>query len=378
MSARDSSEANAVPPAEISVLEQRYRRLLLLLPRHYRELREDEIVATFLAAQRARDRENFDIALRYGAPSWQEKRSIMVLAMRARWAVDESPARSRIRFQAAQRAVFGMLTLNAMAAVLALTAHIVMSVAPFDAETRPLLPGELVSTIGLWEAWQNYSYLAWLAALPLVLVGRRWSLLTAAIIAQLPSVTTVTRSGFGWLTALPVALWLALGVVLVIMAMCGVRLAITRLKLWLGTAASAVIFLALIQTIAYLWMLSVAPAHLAEVPNVLLLYSALAADDTAWSAWAVVLAAVIVAGRRVGASRDTATWLAITYLAVGLLLLRVSSGWPLLTLLPHHYQLTSSAAIIIAGVIIHIAALLTVALISYRRSRRTGAEINNA
>jgi hypothetical protein len=73
------------PSREPSVLELRYRRLLRLLPRGYREVRADEMVGTFLATMHDADPDNFDLTLTHGRPSGAEIRAVAVLAVRARW-----------------------------------------------------------------------------------------------------------------------------------------------------------------------------------------------------------------------------------------------------------------------------------------------------
>lgn len=72
----------------MSRLEDRYRRLLGVLPAWYRERREDEMVGTFLA-----DRDD-ELDLEYGWPGWGEAWAVAVLAVRTRLAAPGGPPRA--------------------------------------------------------------------------------------------------------------------------------------------------------------------------------------------------------------------------------------------------------------------------------------------
>ena len=87
-------------PTEPSPLEARYRRLLRILPRAYRRVREEEMVTTFLAAERAADPENWDLAQKFDGPDRAEKRSMVALALRLRWGRSVAPERYGARLDA--------------------------------------------------------------------------------------------------------------------------------------------------------------------------------------------------------------------------------------------------------------------------------------
>nr|WP_042188795.1 hypothetical protein [Kibdelosporangium sp. MJ126-NF4]CEL18467.1 hypothetical protein [Kibdelosporangium sp. MJ126-NF4]CTQ97950.1 hypothetical protein [Kibdelosporangium sp. MJ126-NF4] len=71
-----------------SRLEQRYRGLLRLLPRWYREKRADEMVDTFISGRQD------DIDQEYGWPGWRETGSVAMLAVRTRLAGADAPPRA--------------------------------------------------------------------------------------------------------------------------------------------------------------------------------------------------------------------------------------------------------------------------------------------
>ncbi|HZM75585.1 MAG TPA: hypothetical protein VFC19_07645, partial [Candidatus Limnocylindrales bacterium] len=65
-------------------LEERYRRVLRLLPASYRGVWEEDMVATFLASVATDDREEAEYLADFGRPSWPEVFSIVALAIRLR------------------------------------------------------------------------------------------------------------------------------------------------------------------------------------------------------------------------------------------------------------------------------------------------------
>ena len=72
------------PNATMSRLEQRYRRLLRLLPVAYRAMWQEEMVTTFLASMHTDDAEQAEYLADYGRPSWSEMASVVALAVRLR------------------------------------------------------------------------------------------------------------------------------------------------------------------------------------------------------------------------------------------------------------------------------------------------------
>ena len=68
----------------MNVLEQRYRRVLRMLPTSYRQAWEEDMVATFLASMDTDDVEDAEFLADYGRPSWSEVASVATLAVRLR------------------------------------------------------------------------------------------------------------------------------------------------------------------------------------------------------------------------------------------------------------------------------------------------------
>jgi hypothetical protein len=67
-----------------SPLEERYRRLLKVLPAGYRATWQEEMVTTFLESMHTDDAEEADYLANYGRPSWPEVASVVSLAVSLR------------------------------------------------------------------------------------------------------------------------------------------------------------------------------------------------------------------------------------------------------------------------------------------------------
>jgi hypothetical protein len=77
----------------VSRLEERYRSVLRLLPRSYRALWEEEMVAAFLDSMASDDPEEADFVAEFGRPSWSEVASVALLALRLRLTNPAAPPR---------------------------------------------------------------------------------------------------------------------------------------------------------------------------------------------------------------------------------------------------------------------------------------------
>jgi hypothetical protein len=154
----------------VTGLEQRYRRVLRLLPPSYREVWEEEMVAAFLDSMDTRDPEAAEYAADYGRPSWSEVASVAALAIRLRFG---TPGLWRRGADAPPRAaVWGQaVRLAALAGVLAYA---------------------VMATTGLGSALWLAGKLAWLPAPP-----ADWPFPTPPSTWQ----TVVTIAGFLWLPA---------------------------------------------------------------------------------------------------------------------------------------------------------------------------------
>lgn len=179
------SEPEPEPRQEPSVLESRYRALLRLLPRGYREVREDEMVDAFLAGQRDTDPENFDLALKHGRPNGAEARAVVALALRARWGETVAPERFAVRRAGLRTALLMTVTVIWTITVANLCWWAWSLALPRVAGGVDVWGALFGLPVGSWQWFEQWSLLAWLPTLPLVLfagrAGARWAAACAAV-----------------------------------------------------------------------------------------------------------------------------------------------------------------------------------------------------
>jgi hypothetical protein len=95
-------------------LEQRYRRVLRLLPGYYRERWEEDMVAAFLDSRLTGDPDMDDCVLEFGKPACQEVASVILLAARLYLGGVGAPGRYFAWGQAVRYAVLALLMVHAV------------------------------------------------------------------------------------------------------------------------------------------------------------------------------------------------------------------------------------------------------------------------
>ena len=98
-------------------LEQRYRRVLRLLPGYYRERWEEDMVAAFLDSWLTGDPYTDECVLEFCKPSWQEVASVILLAARLYLGGVGAPRRYFAWGQAVRSAVLALLMVHAVRGV---------------------------------------------------------------------------------------------------------------------------------------------------------------------------------------------------------------------------------------------------------------------
>lgn len=159
-----------------SLLEERYRRALQLLPRSYRDKWADDMTATFLErAYRSRpdDIEGVDIS----SPRWPEVASIAGLAVRLR--LGGEPGYVAWGEAVRRIALIGLLAHT----VFALTG-VVLSI--WSVEQLPGLPEPAQGFTSWWQALWSMSSLLWLPAYLAVLHGHRRAARVLTVVAFAP------------------------------------------------------------------------------------------------------------------------------------------------------------------------------------------------
>jgi hypothetical protein len=174
----------------MSVLEDRYRRVLRALPAAYRAEWEEEMVATFLASMATDDPDEAEYLGDYGRPSWSEVASVLALALRLHLGGAGAPPRS-VAWGQAIRLVTLMWLLGE--AVLAIA----------DKEYGLWVTGKLpwlpspptewgVVVPDVWHRIAGLAALIWVLAFVGVLLGHRR---VAQVLAALATVPVLVATG---------------------------------------------------------------------------------------------------------------------------------------------------------------------------------------
>lgn len=246
----------------MSGLEQRYRRLLRLLPAAYRARWEEEMVDTFLltALPTDLDAEQAQFAADYGRPSVPESWSVLMLAVRLRLGAGESAGRS-VTYGGALRLV-GLVGLLLLAAPTGLDA--VTLILAKHHQGQPEYPQP--------QAWW------WVGALAGVLrVGAYLALVTGSrracrvltVLALVLSVVLVGHYGLSsrdqWLYLVYNAAYVVLPGMLPLIALVAFHPAApaVRSRPWLIALP-----VAMVSAAALAWLGAVLPAFLFDLPGI--------------------------------------------------------------------------------------------------------------
>jgi hypothetical protein len=164
-------------------LEQRYRRVLRLLPGYYRRIWEQDMVAAFLESSLTGDPDEDEWALEFSKPAWREVTSVAALAFRLYLGGTGAPRRYFAWGQAVRRAVLAVTMLQAVRGleVLLLTAwsRRVFSWLPVPpARLAVGTPAGIVPPV----VWWLVAY-AWIVSFIALALGRHFR--TAQMIAAL-------------------------------------------------------------------------------------------------------------------------------------------------------------------------------------------------
>ncbi|GAA4249681.1 hypothetical protein [Dactylosporangium darangshiense] len=174
-------------------LEERYRRVLRLLPAAYRRVWEEDMVAVFLATMRTDDPE---YQADYGRPPWPEVASVAWLAVRLRIGTAGAPPPRYVAWGAALR----------LAALCVLFSHAALALdqAGFQAWLSgrlPLLPAPPAEwsqglATGPWTVALNAAGILWLPAFATLVAGHwRAARVLAAVALVVPAMSAVASTG---------------------------------------------------------------------------------------------------------------------------------------------------------------------------------------
>ena len=151
-------------------LEQRYRRVLRLLPAYYRQQWEEDMVAAFLDSWLTGDQETDDYITKVARPGWAEVGSVAGLAARLYLGGAGAPRRYFAWGQAVRRAVLTVMLVHAAAAleafVLLVWTHRLFGWLPAAPANIPLAPSG-----GIWPTTGYAVDCAWLLVFGMLVLG---------------------------------------------------------------------------------------------------------------------------------------------------------------------------------------------------------------
>jgi hypothetical protein len=286
-------------------LEQRYRRVLRLLPGYYRQQWEDDMVGTFLDGWLTGDDAETDEYISKAArPEWAEIASVACLAARLYLGGAGTPRRFFAWGQAVRRAVLAVVLLHAVVGldilVRASWSHRLFGL--------PVPPAFLTifSPVGVWPTVYYAVNAAWIVIFVALVLGRYRTAQVLAVLAIVPGLVASLQAQFTGSMPAPFASWafwipLSLAPVLAMAAFHADAPPAARwpwlLALPAGDLLVVVPLLALQASSNYAWVpdfpgqccLLVALACLAHTPTA---RSRRAAGPGAWSLALALLAAV--------------------------------------------------------------------------------------
>jgi hypothetical protein len=185
-------------------LEQRYRRVLRLLPGYYRAKWEEDMVATFLDSWMSGDPEDDAWILEFGRPGWPETASVATLAARLYLGGAGAPRRYFAWGQAVRGVVLTVMLVHATLALdtfvrLGWDHHL------FGVPTPPALlggtPGGIALTVTCVVAC------AWIVVFAALLLGQYRVARVIAALTVLVDLTTVLQHQLAGTQPLPYGAW---------------------------------------------------------------------------------------------------------------------------------------------------------------------------
>jgi hypothetical protein len=167
----------------MSVLEDRYRRVLRVLPAAYRAEWEEEMVATFLASMATDDPDEAEYLVDYGRPSWPEVGSVLALALRLRLGGAGAPPRFVAWGQAIRLVTLMWLLGQAVLGVADEEFGLWLS---GKLSWLPDPPAEWGVVTDVWHRVEGLVGLIWVLAFVGLLLGHRRIAQVLAVIATVP------------------------------------------------------------------------------------------------------------------------------------------------------------------------------------------------
>jgi hypothetical protein len=285
-------------------LEQRYRRVLRLLPRWYREQWEEDMLAAFLDGWHTGDPDDDEWALEFCKPTWGEVASVAGLAARLYLGGTGAPRRYFAWGQAARNAVLAVLLVHAVLGLNVLV-RIAWSRRLLGLPAPPVslafgLPG------GVWPTVFYAVNAAWIVIFVMLAAGHYRAARVLAALAIVPGLVALLQAQFTGIMPAPFGpwAWWVLFNLLPILAMAAFHSGAPQAARWpwlLALPAGYLLVIVPLMTLAatgnYAWApdfagqccLLIALACLIHVPRA---WSRHATGSGVWSLTLILLAAV--------------------------------------------------------------------------------------
>jgi hypothetical protein len=186
-------------------LEQRYRRVLRLLPGYYRDRWEEDMVAAFLDSWTSGDPEDDQWALEFCKPTWPDVASVAGLAARLYLGGAATPRRYFAWGQAVRNAVLAVMLMHAVVAldvlVRAAWSHRLFGLPAPPASLAVFTPG------GVWPTVFYVVNVAWIVIFATLALGHYRTARVLAALAIVPGLVALLQAQLTGIMPAPFGPW---------------------------------------------------------------------------------------------------------------------------------------------------------------------------
>ena len=187
-------------------LEQRYRRVLRLLPGYYRDRWEEDMAAAFLDSWLTGDPEEDEAILEFCKPTWAEAASVAGLAVRLHLGGAGAPRRYFAWGQAVRLAVLAVAVLHAAGAldvfVRLVWTHRLFGWLPVPPANIPTAPSG-----GIWATTLYAVQYAWIVIFLMLILGHYRTARVIAVLAVVPDLVALVQGQFAGSLQMPYGHW---------------------------------------------------------------------------------------------------------------------------------------------------------------------------
>ncbi len=187
-------------------LEDRYRRVLRLLPGYYRARWEEDMVAAYLDSRMTGEEDEDEYILEFGRPAWPEVASVAALAARLYLGGAGTPRRYFAWGQAVRRAVLAVTLVHASQG---LTGLMLLAWRRHQASWLPALPASLAGPVpgGFWPVVANTIGCAWIVIFLVLVLGQYRTARVIAALAVAADLAYLLQAQFAGLLLRPLGSW---------------------------------------------------------------------------------------------------------------------------------------------------------------------------